>query len=62
MRQICKNGLPSGNVFEFAATSIEKYERKIKGLEARNALENKKRSKYFIFIKLIIDRKVSPKK
>ncbi|KRX09849.1 hypothetical protein PPERSA_02721 [Pseudocohnilembus persalinus] len=30
LRAICKNGLPSGNVFEFAAQQILKYEKKHK--------------------------------
>ena len=28
LKQLCKYGLPEGNVFEFAAKSIEKFEKK----------------------------------
>lgn len=30
LRQLCKKGLPTGNVYEFAAQTILKYEKKIK--------------------------------
>lgn len=28
LRQLCKNGLPSGNIFEYAAQEVMKFEKK----------------------------------
>ncbi|KAL4472387.1 hypothetical protein ABPG74_018336 [Tetrahymena malaccensis] len=41
LRQLCKNGLPSGNVYEFAAQQILKFERKRNNeIKKRVALKN----------------------
>jgi len=39
--QICKHGLPKGNIFEYAAVTILKYERKSKGKQAWKKLEER---------------------
>jgi hypothetical protein len=44
-RQICKHGLPKGNVFEYAAITMLKYERKLKAKQAEKRLEEKEREK-----------------
>ena len=35
LRTICKYGLPTGDIYEFAAQQIEKYERKKKAKELK---------------------------
>ena len=30
LRQLCKKGLPTGNIYEFAAQTVLKYEKKLK--------------------------------
>jgi hypothetical protein len=35
LRAICKHGLPTGDVYEFAAQQIEKYEKKKKAKELK---------------------------
>ena len=35
LRAICKNGLPTGDVFEFAAQQIERFEKKKKAREMK---------------------------
>jgi len=30
LKQLCKKGLPTGNVYEFSAQTILKYEKKLK--------------------------------
>lgn len=44
-RQICKHGFPKGNVFEYAAITMLKYERKLKAKHAEKRLEEKEREK-----------------
>jgi len=44
-RQICKHGFPKGNVFEYAAITMLKYERKLKAKQAEKRLEEKEREK-----------------
>ena len=39
MRTICKYGLPTGDIYEFAAQQIEKYERKKKARELKMKAE-----------------------
>ena len=35
LRSICKHGLPTGDVYEFAAQQIEKFEKKKKAKELK---------------------------
>lgn len=35
LRAICKHGLPTGDVYEFAAQQIEKYEKKKRAKELK---------------------------
>jgi len=39
LRAICKNGLPTGDVFEFAAQQIERFEKKKKAREMKERAE-----------------------
>jgi len=39
LRAICKNGLPTGDVFEFAAQQIEKFEKKKRAKELKERAE-----------------------
>ncbi len=39
LRAICKHGLPTGDVYEFAAQQIEKYERKKRAKELKMKAE-----------------------
>ena len=39
LRTICKYGLPTGDIYEFAAQQIEKYERKKKAKELKMKAE-----------------------
>lgn len=38
---IVKHGFPSGDVFEYAATMINKYERKLKHIKAKEVIERR---------------------
>jgi hypothetical protein len=35
LKTLCKHGLPSGNVFEYAAIQVQKYETKMKSAETK---------------------------
>ena len=39
MISLCKNGLPSGNLFEYAAYTILEYEKKWKHIKAKEKKE-----------------------
>jgi hypothetical protein len=39
LRAVCKHGLPEGNVYEFAAQQIERYERKKRAQELKAKAE-----------------------
>ena len=39
LRSICKHGLPTGDIYEFAAQQIEKYEKKKRARELKAKAE-----------------------
>lgn len=41
LKSLCKHGLPAGNIFEYAALQIQKYERKLKNEDLKKKLEER---------------------